>query len=138
MALPYVTIAQAEKIAKEIVKESSVQPEPTPVPGGFKLDERFFKTTASIDFDSLDADKLAAILNYFSENEWNYFLTGYGYSSKVSIVDSETGTLTHNNVFYLDLSRQGEIISYNAYQCLGYKLSELISYLNHETDNLTE
>jgi len=132
MALPYVTARQAEKIAKKVVEEQGSSPAPTPTPSGFDLNERFFEMTASINFDKIDAASFGEIINNYIVEMPNYFFAGTGFSTHTAIVDSIPGdNPIYNEVFYFNLA-EGSINSENQYTCVGYKLSDLISYIKNE------
>jgi len=132
MSLPYVTAGQAEKIAKKVVEEQGSSPAPTPTPSGFDLNERFFEMTASINFDKIDTNSFGEVLAYYAENLPNSFFAGTGFSTHTAIVDSIPGdNPIYDEVFYFNFA-EGVMYSEVEYECIGYKLSDLLSYIKNE------
>ena len=131
MALPYVTAMQAEKIAKEVVKESGSQPGPAPA-DSFKLSEEFFKLTADIDLDNIDYATSCYIFKFNNEEEYaDHTIPGHGYISKAYLQIGDDNKELIDEGFFVDFLN-GSKSSDTSYTCSAYKISNLI---NHLTSN---
>ena len=139
--LPYTTSAEVVKICQEVASQRQSE--------GFKLDERLLQFIAGVQVESADVEAMNVYLKPLSDDADYAHLATTGYSEYTRVYanreDMEQGThaISENEHFWWLFGNgtctvmsmlNPDLVDYA--DTWGYKVSDLLKYLNHETDEL--